>query len=728
MAVNVITTANSRTSQLADLDANPFLLVAEGAYIVETLAGHPAYYANGGGANVTIKGTVITGGGYAGLYLGANNSFSSGGGNHVTVSASGLVEGNNAVSMFGGANSLTNDGALRGTGESDPGGIDYNRPGGVVMLGDNNEVINNGSITGFFGVFSNGANATVTNNGTITQTSDAGDAIRGGGDRLTINNSGTIIGDISTYNAERTYVENTGTIQGDIYVEGAFITNDGTITGRAGGNSGMDVISNNGLIGYISVFDGQDYVYNNAGARTDSIEFGIGSQGDPEGDYCTNDGTVDRVSFDISSDSFVNTGLVTSTVSMSDGDNGLTNSGTIVNQASMGSGADNVTNTGSIGSLATGGGSDTVVNAAGATIRQFVLLGSPLFNDDDGASDNLFNDGAIGVDYSFLGFASVQTGSGVDLIVNTGTITAGIDMGADADTFTNSGVVTGGLAMGDGADVVDTSAGRIDGLVDLGAGADTFTGGDARDRVSGGGGVDTVDLAGGDDLFRAVAADGDDDIDAGGGIDTYNGALLTRAFGVDLAAGATSGAVGSDSLIGFENAVGGSAGDTLTGSDGDNRLDGNDGADRIDGGGGADRLVGGAGADKLTGGAGRDWLTGGADADTFAFANGDSGRAPAARDVINDFTDHGGPGAAQPKGADLIDLRAIDANTTQGGNQAFAFNATEGAAFSGTAGSLIWEQRDGYALVSGDTNGDKVADFAIQLRGEHILFASDFML
>ena len=110
------------------------------------------------------------------------------------------------------------------------------------------------------------------------------------------------------------------------------------------------------------------------------------------------------------------------------------------------------------------------------------------------------------------------------------------------------------------------------------------------------------------------------------------------------------------------------------------------------------------------------------------FADGDSGVTAATRDVITDFTDHGSASAPFATGADTIDLHLMDANTTLAGDQAFVFNATAGAAFSGSAGSLIYAQYGSYALISGDANGDKVADFTLQLNGTHKLFASDFVL
>lgn len=722
MAVNVITASNSRTAQLYDGEANAILLVTEGAYIVEARAGVPAYFADGGAARVTIKGTVITYGGYGGLYLGATESTDTGGGNRVSISASGLVEGNNAISLFGGANALVNDGMLRGTGTTGPGGIPQNVSCGVYMRGTGNSIVNNGTITGLYGIYSASGDAVVTNTGVISAT--GGDAVYAIGGQLTVENSGIINGGISAYNTTGSYVTNTGTINGDVFVVRAYITNYGTIAGGCSGNSGQDVISNYGTISYVNVLDGADYVYNKAGGVIGSITFGVAAP-DLEADYCTNDGRVGSVYFSDGADSFVNTGSVESSVAMGNGDNSLTNRGTIGGTVSTGIDADTIFNSGAIDSVFTGTGADRVINTADGVISTRVFIGYT----DDASDDILLNSGVIGVDLDPIvsGLPTVAFGDGADRLVNDGTIYGLVDMGAGvfADTVTNAGQLTGGVLLGGGNDVVDTQAGTIDGNVLLGGGDDSYTGGSGADRVAGGGGIDTVDLAGGDDLFRAADRDGDDQVDGGGGLDTYDAGAATLATVIDLEAGTTSGGVGVDQIADFENASGGKGADTLIGNDGSNRLLGGTGGDAILGGGGADRLFGGAGADTITGGGGRDVMTGGAAADRFLFAANSTGATAATRDLITDFADHSGGPAA---GADTIGLSAIDANTAAGGNQAFVFEATEGAAFSGTAGSLVWQQEGGFALVLGDVNGDRVADFAIQLAGTHTLTAADFVL
>jgi Ca2+-binding RTX toxin-like protein len=119
----------------------------------------------------------------------------------------------------------------------------------------------------------------------------------------------------------------------------------------------------------------------------------------------------------------------------------------------------------------------------------------------------------------------------------------------------------------------------------------------------------------------------------------------------------------------------------------------------------------------LIGGAGTDHMTGGAGNDMFAFANGDFGGATTATaDEIVDFT----------SGQDTIDLSAVDANSLLGGDQAFAFIGT--AAFSNTAGELRYEQLSGNTYLTGDTNGDGIADFMVKVDGSHVFTGGDFGL
>ncbi|WP_421760632.1 M10 family metallopeptidase C-terminal domain-containing protein [Devosia sp.] len=161
----------------------------------------------------------------------------------------------------------------------------------------------------------------------------------------------------------------------------------------------------------------------------------------------------------------------------------------------------------------------------------------------------------------------------------------------------------------------------------------------------------------------------------------------------------------------------------LHGTDADNTLTDRGGSNALFGEAGSDHLFGAAGNDILNGGTGQDILDGGAGRDRFDFTSIDDTPAGALnRDTIADFE----------QGQDILNLGKIDADTLHSGNQAFAFVGD--AAFTNTAGQLRFEQTtasDGVSavtIVSGDINGDGLADFEVQIRGHYDLTAADFIL
>jgi Ca2+-binding RTX toxin-like protein len=193
-----------------------------------------------------------------------------------------------------------------------------------------------------------------------------------------------------------------------------------------------------------------------------------------------------------------------------------------------------------------------------------------------------------------------------------------------------------------------------------------------------------------DEIF---AGNGPDYLDGGAGNDSlYGGA------GNDILRGGT----GNDYL------AGGAGNDVLRGDDGNDLLAGGDGQDTLNGDAGDDRLVGGAGVDTLTGGAG---------VDTFVFAPGDCGPAVAQRDRITDFV----------SGTDRIDLSAIDAILGTAPIDQFRFLGK--ADFDGVAGALnyYYDSARGVTTLQGDVNGDRVADFAIDLTGDRLIANGDMV-
>lgn len=155
--------------------------------------------------------------------------------------------------------------------------------------------------------------------------------------------------------------------------------------------------------------------------------------------------------------------------------------------------------------------------------------------------------------------------------------------------------------------------------------------------------------------------------------------------------------------------------DIAVGTRFNDRLAGRSGDDNLIGAAGRDTLSGAAGDDVLTGGLGADQLSGGRGADTFVFTSPDDSD-PGNRDRITDFR------LAQ---GDLIDLSALDANTTTAGDDAFAF---VGAAAFTALGQVRVTLSGTDTLVEVNSSGSTAADMHILLTGQLTLDALDFAL
>lgn len=219
-----------------------------------------------------------------------------------------------------------------------------------------------------------------------------------------------------------------------------------------------------------------------------------------------------------------------------------------------------------------------------------------------------------------------------------------------------------------------------------------------------------------------------------------NGAFFTGVEGFRLQS--TSGSddiIASNDLRGalFNTIDGGMGNDTLHASANGASLNGSFGIDVLIGAAGADLLTGGFGGDNdtlrgnggndtLIGSIGRDLLVGGVGADHFALAQYyESGTTTTTRDLITDFLRVQG---------DRINLATVDAVVLAGapGDQAFDFIGS--AAFGLVAGELRAEKFnlagtvDDYTLISGDINGDGLADFTIEVKRLITFLDADFVL
>lgn len=247
-----------------------------------------------------------------------------------------------------------------------------------------------------------------------------------------------------------------------------------------------------------------------------------------------------------------------------------------------------------------------------------------------------------------------------------------------------------------------------------GLGDDTYTVNSVYDKVVelAGQGIDTV-IANVDHTLTANV----ERLRMGGNAVVGNGNDLDNRMTGNAVGNKMQAMAGHDdvqSLGGDDTVSGGDGNDSLDGGAGNDVLSGDNGNDRLFGDIGDDSIAGGAGNDIITGGIGADTLSGGAGQDTFGFRAGD---LTMTGDRITDFSHAEG---------DRIDLTQIDADTTKTGDQAFKFIGS--AAFTKVAGQLHVTIINGVPVLSGDVNGDGLADFQLHLPGASNLSAGDFAL
>jgi serralysin len=510
--------------------------------------------------------------------------------------------------------------------------------------------------------------AATTNNGLLvrgTIASDNDDAIRANGStNLDI------------------VIDHTGVVMGDndgielANTTFSEVTNFGKIVGRD--NEGVE-------------FDGNNNTLNNYGEIV-AEETGVETDGDFHRIFNYGQITArddEAVNMDGNGNRLVNTGVLMShtdaAVRLQGNDNVFFNSGQVLAHGQPG--VELVGAAGDVGSLFNSGtisGQDGDGNAIVGSEADEIVINEGTINGNVvlGGGNDIFNGTGGTV------FGSVLGGAGDDLyIVDDPTLTLVENAGEGIDTvnantnwtlganFENLNLVGGGDHSGVGNNLDNVINGNIgDNTISGGAGNDLLRGGDGNDKLFGDSGDD-----------RLVGGPGDDFLHGGGGAD---------------------------------NLLGGAGDDVLRGGAGDDRLAGGPGSDSMFGGSGDDRLLGGSGQDALVGGLGQDVLIGGPDADRFVYNSVQESPVGAAnRDRINDFSSAQG---------DRIDLSGIDADVNTGGDDSFTFIGTSG--FSGSAGELRFVNVGPNILVTGDVDGDGIADFEIFVNNTATLSASDFIL
>jgi serralysin len=552
------------------------------------------------------------------------------------------------------------------------------------------------------------------------------------------------------------------TLTGSAAISGTGNDFDNVITGNSGANTLMGLGGNdtlNGGTGADTMIGGTDndtYVVDNAGDVVDDTGGGGTDTVQSSVTFSLSDAV--RAKGDIENLALTGTRAINGTgnalaniITGNDGKNTLVGLGG-ADQLIGGAGTDTASyadsGSGVNVSLATGLGSGG--DAEGDTLATLENLTGSNFDDtlEGDGFNNVLAGGLNGVGGDTVSYANVTAGVTVSLALTRAQNT----VGAGKDTLTGFENLTGSvyddkLTGSAGNNILIGLAGND--ILDGGAGADTMFGGTGNDTYivdnlgdlldeTGGDGIDLVkssvsfDLSGSAAvgevenlmLTGRAAINGTGNVqdniiqgnkaanflDGGDGVDTISYANATGAVKVDLsitAAQATGSAGGNDTLLNFENLTGSKYADTLTGDAGNNTITGL---------GGNDVISGGTGSDILIGGLGKDTLTGAADADTFVFQGlTDSGTTTTTRDVITDFA----------VGEDSIDLSAIGA-IAGAADDTFTFAGV--SAFTGVAGQLAVSYVGSQTIVSGDINGDRVADFQIALTGIHSLTIDDFIL
>ena len=195
-----------------------------------------------------------------------------------------------------------------------------------------------------------------------------------------------------------------------------------------------------------------------------------------------------------------------------------------------------------------------------------------------------------------LVFLATPAAAASNVSVAGGVLTITADGADDRITVVGSGETvtvqnTTGLTLGAGCTAISSSTTRAfcvgspDPIasitVNAGAGNDrvsilsskptTIDGGGGDDALTTDDSADTVNAGDGNDTVNGGA--GNDALDGGPGIDTLTFSSRSTSVTIDLAAGTVGGANGeADTATNFENAIGGRADDTITGSTAANRL------------------------------------------------------------------------------------------------------------------------------------------------------------
>ncbi len=356
-----------------------------------------------------------------------------------------------------------------------------------------------------------------------------------------------------------------------------------------------------------------------------------------------------------------------------------------------------------------GGGTDTVYTSLPAytmpaNVENLVYTGESGFSGKGNKSSNRMTGGPGADTLDGQKGTDVMFGLGGDdtYVVDSPADLVNEDPDSGTDVVISSVTVT---TLSSNVEVLSLSKGNINGT---GNALDNVIVGSSRNNIlSGGDGADTlIGGKGNDSFYGETTASPGDDADTVAYSDATKGVIFSLA---NTLSGQNTVGSGTDRVYdnsSIENLTGSNFNDALTGSAIGNVIRGANGNDTIAGLTGADFLIGDGGLDLIDCGSDTD-------IDRVAYVLSSDSSVGTNRDQVSNFA----------TGVDIIDLSVMDANTSLDGDQAFAFSDATPGSYS------VWYAINGPDLVvSGDNNGDAVADFEILLKNVDQLTASNFAL